>query len=139
MPLYNFYCHNCVAAQDIFSSVADRDAPVYCGQCQGLMQRRVAAPMVRGDYPGYTSPVDGRWIEGRKAHREDLARHGCRILEPGETKAFEHRKAREEEAFLERVADSAARSVMQMPTAKREQLARELDSGADVNYSRNAV
>jgi len=29
-------------------------------------------PMVRGDYPGYESPVDGRWIEGARARRYDL-------------------------------------------------------------------
>lgn len=34
-------------------------------------------PRVFGDYEGYQSPVDGRWIDGRVARREDMARHNC--------------------------------------------------------------
>lgn len=37
----------------------------------------VEAPIVRGDLEGYTSPIDGRWIEGAKARNEDLKRNGC--------------------------------------------------------------
>ena len=35
------------------------------------------APMVWNDLPGYMSPCDSGWIEGRAARREDLKRHGC--------------------------------------------------------------
>ena len=45
---------------------------------------RAAGPFVRGDLPGYRSPVTGRWIEGRRARREDLAATGCRAVDPGE-------------------------------------------------------
>ena len=34
-------------------------------------------PMVIGDTPGYQSPVTGEWIEGRRARRYDLQKHGC--------------------------------------------------------------
>jgi hypothetical protein len=30
-----------------------------------------------GDTPGYTSPVTGEWIEGRRARRYDLEKHNC--------------------------------------------------------------
>ena len=46
----------------------------------------ITMPYVRGDLPGYVSPVTGKWIEGRAARREDLARTGCREVDPSEHK-----------------------------------------------------
>jgi hypothetical protein len=37
----------------------------------------IPLPAVRGDLPGYASPVDGRWIDGRRARRDDLERNDC--------------------------------------------------------------
>lgn len=34
-------------------------------------------PMVFGDTPGYRSPIDGSWIEGRRARRYDLEKNNC--------------------------------------------------------------
>lgn len=35
------------------------------------------APIVAPDTPGYRSPIDGRWIEGRRARRYDLESNNC--------------------------------------------------------------
>ena len=35
------------------------------------------APQVIPDTPGYRSPVDGSWIEGRRARRYDLEKNNC--------------------------------------------------------------
>ena len=43
-------------------------------------------PYIRGDLPPYRSPVTGKIIEGRAARREDLARTGCREVDPSEYK-----------------------------------------------------
>lgn len=37
----------------------------------------LAAPAVFGDLPGYASPVDGSWIDGRRARRYDMEKHNC--------------------------------------------------------------
>lgn len=37
----------------------------------------LATPMVMRDTPGYSSPIDGKWIEGRRARRYDLEKNGC--------------------------------------------------------------
>ena len=54
-------------------------------------------PMVASDYEGYECPVTGRPVEGRAAHRENLKRTGCRLLEKGESreapKRYEERKS----------------------------------------------
>jgi hypothetical protein len=36
-----------------------------------------ATPMVYGDLPGYQSPIDGTWIEGRRARQYDLEKNNC--------------------------------------------------------------
>ena len=46
----------------------------------------LAFPYVRGDLKPYVSPVTGKVIEGRAARREDLARTGCREVDPSEYK-----------------------------------------------------
>jgi len=37
----------------------------------------LAAPRVEGDYEGYQSPIDGSWIEGRRARRYDMEKNNC--------------------------------------------------------------
>jgi len=37
----------------------------------------LATPMVYGDLPGYTSPIDGKWVEGRRARQYDLEKNNC--------------------------------------------------------------
>lgn len=39
--------------------------------------RPLQAPASYGDLPGYRSPIDGRWIEGRRARQYDLQSNGC--------------------------------------------------------------
>lgn len=47
---------------------------------------RPAGPYIQGDLPGYMSPLGekGHWVEGRRARREDMARHDVREVEPSE-------------------------------------------------------
>lgn len=47
---------------------------------------KVCRPFVRSDLPIYFSPVTGKPVEGRAARREDLARSGCREVDPSEFK-----------------------------------------------------
>lgn len=37
----------------------------------------VQAPRVFGDLPGYRSPIDGKWVDGRRARRYDLESNNC--------------------------------------------------------------
>lgn len=39
--------------------------------------RPLQAPRVVGDLPGYRSPIDGSWIDGRRARRYDLEKNNC--------------------------------------------------------------
>ena len=37
----------------------------------------LATPMTFSDLPGYTSPIDGTWVEGRRARKYDLEKNNC--------------------------------------------------------------
>lgn len=94
-------------------------------------------PAVRGDYEGYACPITGAWIEGRKAHQENLRRHGCRVLEPGEKDEVIRRKAAGEAALDRSIEATVDEFVETLPTAKREKLIAEVEGGLDVQVIRN--
>jgi hypothetical protein len=39
--------------------------------------RPLQTPHTFGDLPGYRSPIDGKWIEGRRARQYDLQANNC--------------------------------------------------------------
>ena len=45
---------------------------------------RICMPMIQSDYEAYYSPASSKMIEGRRAHRDDLARTGCRLMDSSE-------------------------------------------------------
>lgn len=68
-------------------------------------QFQVVAPAVFSDLPGYESPATGKWVEGKRARREDLKRSGCR---PYEGREQESKEANRYKAEAERRVDSRA-------------------------------
>lgn len=56
------------------------------------------------DTEGYLSPTTGKWIEGRKARRDDLARSGAR---PWEGLEAEKQEAARQRAYTEQKQDKA--------------------------------
>lgn len=135
MPVYSYECDNCGGEFDRFLSLANYKVPQKC-VC-GVTAKRVIKPTaVRVDYSGYQCPVSGQWIEGKKAHQENLAKHGCRVLETGEVEQARRASAAADEALSEKIAETACEVVSTMPSAKREQLGRELSNGADITVER---
>lgn len=39
--------------------------------------RPLQTPASYSDIPGYRSPIDGRWIEGRRARKYDMEKNNC--------------------------------------------------------------
>lgn len=129
MPLYTYKC-TCEERFTKFSTIANYQREMECPKCGQLAERFIdAAPMVKGDYPGYSCPITGDWIEGRRAHEENLKKHGCRVFEPGETEEFKRRRAAEDLAFEESVAATAEAEVAAMTSRQKEQLGAEMDAG----------
>lgn len=136
MPLYTYKC-GCGHKSTRFSSIKNYQSTLECGLCGGMAERFIdAAPMVKGDYPGYSCPISGAWIEGRKAHEENLKKHGCRVFEPGETQEMMARKKASEEAFEASVEATAEEFIANLSHADQQSLACGLDHGLDIEVSR---
>jgi len=136
MPLYLYQCPACQRRRDILKSLANLDREESCEACQTPMERRLCAPAVVADYPGYTCPITGSWVEGRRAHVENLKKHGCRVLETGETKQIRQSRQQEEAALDRSVEETVEQFYETLPTERREQLANEVQSGLDVTIER---
>ena len=138
MPVYSYKC-TCGERFERFLRVAEYKEPQYCPACAEVAEKVLAAPAVLGDYAPYTCPITGKIIEGRAAHKQNLARHGCRVLEPGESRDVSKRQAAADEKFFEQVGETAAREVASWSSTKQEKLANELDAGLDVKFERQTV
>ena len=134
MPLYGYKC-TCGESFERYLPLARYDEQQLC-TCGAVAEKQMFAAKVIPDYEGYTCPVTGKWVEGRKAHRENLKAHGCRVLETGEKEEAARHREREAAALEASVAETAAKLVEIMPSRKREQLGRELELGAEIVVTR---
>lgn len=116
MPMYSFQCPCCRRVETAFRKIADRNEAPKCPRCVLLsepidkitMRRIVEAPAVQTDLPGYQSPIDGRWVEGRRARTEDLKRNNCRPWEGMDTERTEAiKRANEADVVFEQKAEAA--------------------------------
>lgn len=137
MPIYTYRCPACDKSRDIFKPLAQLDREEPCPTCFFPSERQLSAPAIVPDYPGYSCPVTGRWVEGRRAHEENLARQGCRVLETGETEQAV-RESQRVERELDRSVDQTVEQFYEaLPTDKREALATAVVSGLDVQVTRS--
>ena len=136
MPTYIYRCTECKSIRDVIKRLADLNRPEACYVCVGVMERQISAPMVKGDLPGYECPITGNWIEGRRAHEDNLRKHGCRVYEAGETELAKTRRKQEDDALDAAVEDTAEEFVHSLSAEKRDQLVVELTHGADTQIVR---
>ncbi len=137
MPMYDYRC-GCGKRFTKMVKLTDFQSPQFheCGSNEPA-QKLISAPAVRGDYPGYDCPVTGKWIEGRKAHQENLKRTGCRLYEPGETSAYQQQVRKDDEALEASIEATADQLITSLPVEKRDRLAAEMEHGLDVAIVRN--
>ncbi len=105
MPTYAYKCP-CGKSRDIVKPLALLNQFEFC-PCGNPMQRQISAPAVRSDYAGYSCPITGKWVEGRRAHEQNLKEHGCRVLEPGETDGVK-RSTKAADAALDAAVEATA-------------------------------
>ena len=127
MPLYDFSCQ-CGEAFERFVPLKNFSDPQECA-CGLPASRVISAPMFTVDATGYTCPITGNWIGSKHQHRENLARHGCRVLETGETEAAEARRKQADAKLDKAIEETVEREFEAMPSEKKEQLHNELVNG----------
>ena len=135
MPTYVFKCPSCGSQFERVLRLAEYDTPQSC-VCGAVAERKICAPAVRGDYAPYECPITGKTIEGRRAHEENLKRHGCRVLEPGEASEASRRRVEADRALESSIEATAEQFVANLPSRKLEQLASELQSGVTATVER---
>jgi len=140
MPRYDFECSKCQSVVERLLPLSHSDAPQYCDRCNELMQKvflQAPAGVVQPNYPAYRCPITDKVIDGRKAHEENLARHGCRVLEAGEKEAAERHRLEADAALDRGIEETVEREIALMPADKKERLANELAAGADATVERH--
>jgi len=81
MPLYT-YETEAGDQQDYFLRWSD--LPKFEMENPGL-KRVITAAKIVSDINPYACPITGRMITSRSEHRDNLARHGMRVMEPDES------------------------------------------------------
>lgn len=127
MPLYDFRCKNGHTFERMIP-LANFSDPVLCS-CNAIADRLISTPMISVENVGYNCPITGKWIGSKRAHEENLAEHGCRVLETGEQQAATAFRASKDAELDKIIEDTVEREIEAMPSAKKEQLANELING----------
>lgn len=130
MPLYDYVCPVCARSVEVVLSLAELDTEVFCPDCRNLAKRQMSAPFIQMDYPGYVCPVSGKYVEGKKAHKANLEKHGCRILEKGEFESKERARQTEEKEFDKRLERTVGETIHSFSSEKQRKLTTELEHGA---------
>ena len=137
MPVYEYECRKCDSGRlTRIKPVSRYQEPEYCTVCGEQMRKLVSTPMFRVENIRYQCPITGKPITNRQQHEENLARQGCRVLETGEKEEFVRKREREDEELANKVAETAAKLVHELPQEKKEALANELARTDSVSYDR---
>lgn len=113
MPVYTYFCAE-HGHFDLIRSVAEMRQVEECPDCGTPSEKRIVPPLVHADLEGYACPITGKWIEGRRAHVENLKQHGCRVYEAGETRDFIKNKEQRQKDFDRRTDETVTRAAREM-------------------------
>jgi hypothetical protein len=100
------------------------------------LYRLISAPFVKVDNVGYTCPITNKWIGSKQEHRNNLARHDCRLLEDGEHEDNTRKRQQANIELDKKIEESVEKQIESMPTDKVERLAKEVQAGFDVQINR---
>jgi putative FmdB family regulatory protein len=135
MPTYDFRCTNNHRFERVLK-LAEYDTPQEC-PCGASANRLISPPrVIVTENVHYRCPITEEVISSKHAHEENLRRHDCHVLEAGEKELNERRRVEETEKVYSKIEEDVERVLDQMPSDKKEVLAKELSVGADVSVER---
>lgn len=136
MPIYVHKCRN-GHKFDVIRKVADYNLPSVC-ECGAPARRILTTTMVAPDMQeSYISPATGKHITSYKQRRDDMERSGCVDYEPSLRQESTNKMNKGEAALEKKMDASVEAAIHAMPIRKREKLEKELNSGANIKYSRH--
>ena len=137
MPIYVFECDK-GHKFDRYLKLEDYNNPQTC-DCGEKAKRKIVPTMINCDiqpWDYYESPASGKPITSYKERREDMKRHGCVDYEPSMKKTQQRNIKKNDEALEKAIDETVEREFDKMSSQKKEKLANELLSGADVEITR---
>lgn len=136
MPLYDLTCNNGHKFER-FIKLSEIDTVQTC-EC-GAEAHRIISPVMFSidatNFPAYQSPTSGKWITSKSQRREDMKASDCVDYEPSMKDEMLKRHAREDAELDKKVDEHVEKTIYEMPIAKREQLANEIEH-LDVGIAR---
>ena len=136
MPLYDFKCLDGHKFERMVP-LAEFDNSQFCA-CGNPATRVINPIRFSVENVGYDCPITGEWIGSKRQHENNLAKHGCRVYEAGETEQAKKAKAQADAEFEKRLDETVEKEFEALPSAKKEALAAELTHGVDLGYTRSA-
>lgn len=137
MPLYEYKCPLCARKFERFLPLARYKEPQTC-TCGEVAEKQLSATRIITDYAGYECPITGDWIEGRRAHEENLKKHGCRVLEEGEREQAQAVRRKQDEVLEDSIVETAMEKVSNLPAKELETLGNFLENH-DVELARKSI
>ena len=92
MPVYDYECVSCGNVEEKVHSIAVLGVQQYCSVCNCRMNKLLSAPMVHVSKVEYRCPITNEPITTKQQHENNLAKHGCRILETGEVEQAKRKR-----------------------------------------------
>ena len=136
MPVYDYECVSCGNVEEKVHSIEALGIQQYCNLCHGRMVKLLSAPMVHVSKVEYRCPITNEPITTKQQHDNNLARHGCRVLEAGEVEQAKKKRLESDKQLDKNIESEVERLVETMPSDKKERLANEIASGVDLTTMR---
>ena len=136
MPVYDYECVSCGIVEEKVHSIAVLGIQQYCSVCNGRMNKLLSAPMVHVSKVEYRCPITNEPITTKQRHINNLAKHGCRVLETGEVEQAKRKRLESDRELDKKIESEVERLVETMPSEKQEKLANEIASGVDLTTMR---
>lgn len=137
MPLYDYRCERSGRRFERAVKLAEYRSTQYCA-CNAPGTRIISATRIAVENVDYLCPITDKWIGSKQAHEENLKQHDCRVLEGGEKEMKAAARQKVDDAFEASVEETVERGFDAMPSEKKEKLANELLSGADIAVERQS-
>lgn len=135
MPVYEYTCEEGHRFERLLK-VEGCDVAQFCDVCGEIGKLRLSAPMIINREISYQSPIDGKPIYGKRERADDLARSGCVEYDPMIRQDIERNRINSQNALDSNVDRTIDMEIEKMSGEKRDRLARELESGADLQFGR---
>jgi hypothetical protein len=110
----------------------------FCSKCgtQAWIDTGMKAAQMQQLDVDYECPITGIPIRSKKAHEENLLKHGKHVLEKGELADAKRTRKELDDALDKKIGDSAAQFVHDLPEDKKKQLEVELLT-SELQYGRS--